>query len=66
VANESLALRVRHFCEELERKGSEEWQVRQADQAVRTYFVNFLKRTDWHSCAQNTVLDASSGRPERA
>ena len=48
-SNEPLADQVRLFCEERERVGGvEEWQARQADQALRLYFVNFLKRTDWH------------------
>lgn len=48
-SNEPLADQVRLFCEELERIGGvEDWQARQADQALRLYFVNFLKRTDWH------------------
>ena len=43
-SDEPLADQVRGFCEELERDGgSEDWQVRQADQALRIYFVNFLK-----------------------
>ena len=47
-ANEPLADQVRRFCEELERQGAcEDWQVRQAEQALRIYFVNFLQRTDW-------------------
>jgi integron integrase len=31
--------------------------VRQADQALRTYFVNFLKRTEWHRRPASTVVD---------
>jgi hypothetical protein len=55
---------VRGFCEELERNGgSEDWQVRQADQALRIYFVNFLKRTDWHRRPASTVVD-ERGRTE--
>ena len=46
-SDEPLADQVRGFCDELDRNGwSEDWQVRQADQALRIYFVNFLKRTD--------------------
>ena len=42
-----LADQVRTFCEELEREGGcEAWQVQQAEQALRIYFVNFLQRTD--------------------
>ena len=46
-SDEPLADQVRRFCEELERDGAcEDWQVRQAEQALRIYFVNFLQRTD--------------------
>ena len=31
--------------------------MRQADQALRIYFVNFLKRTDWHRRPASTVVD---------
>lgn len=38
-----VADQVRRFCEELERNGGcEDWQVRQAEHALRIYFVNFL------------------------
>jgi hypothetical protein len=43
-----LADRVRGFCEDLERTGRPEWQVQQADHALRIYFVTFLHRTDWN------------------
>ena len=57
-SDEPLADQVRGFCEELERTGSlEDWQVRQADQALRIYFVNFLKRTEWHRRPTSTVID---------
>ena len=47
-SNEPLVDQVRRFCEERERHGGiQDWQVRQADQALRVYFVNFLKRNDW-------------------
>lgn len=47
-SNEPLVEQVRLFCDDLERhSGIQDWQVRQADQALRIYFVNFLKRTDW-------------------
>lgn len=47
-SNEPLADQARRFCEELARSGRcQDWQVRQAEQAVRIYFVNFLERTDW-------------------
>jgi len=57
-SDEPLTDQVRTFCEELERNGAtEDWQVRQADQALRIYFVNFLKRTDWDRRPTNTVVD---------
>jgi hypothetical protein len=57
-SDEPLTDQVRGFCEELERNGgSEDWHVRQADQALRIYFVNFLKRTDWHKRPTSTVVD---------
>ncbi|MEO7189467.1 MAG: phage integrase N-terminal SAM-like domain-containing protein [Vicinamibacterales bacterium] len=57
-SDEPLTDQVRGFCEELERNGgSEPWQVRQADQALRIYFVNFLKRTEWHQRPASTVVD---------
>ena len=57
-SDEPLIDQVRGFREELERNGAtENWQVRQADQALRIYFVNFLKRTDWHQRPASTVVD---------
>ena len=48
-SNEPLADQVRRFREELERSGGcQDWQVIQAEQALRIYFVNVLQRTDWH------------------
>ena len=57
-ADEPLADQVRRFCEELEKDGAcQDWQVRQAEQALRIYFVNFLQRADWHRQPASTVLD---------
>lgn len=57
-ANEPLADRVRRFSEDLERDGREDWQVRQAEHALRCYFVSFLQQTDWRSVpAGRTVSD---------
>src|ERR1700710_3129444 len=57
-SDEPLTDQVRGFCEELERNGGiEDWQVRQADQALRMYFVNFFKRTEWHRRPASTVVD---------
>ena len=55
---EPLADQVRAFCEELEQSGDcQDWQVRQAEQALRIYFVNFLQRTDWHQQSSSAVVD---------
>jgi hypothetical protein len=56
--DEPLADQVRRFCEGLERNNVADWQVRQAEQALRLYFLNFLERTDWHRAPTNTVIDA--------
>ena len=57
-SDEPLADQARRFCEELEHNGGcEDWQVRQAEQALRIYFVNFLQRTAWHRRPQSTVVD---------
>ena len=56
-SDEPLADQARRFCEDLERNGRcQEWQVRQAEQALRIYFVNFLQRTDWHRRPASTVV----------
>ena len=61
-SNEPLVEQVAGFCEDLEREGSsQDWQIQQAEQALRLYFVNFLERTDWHRRPQNTVV-AEDGR----
>lgn len=54
---EPLADQVRRFCEDLERQGRDDWQVRQAEQALRIYFINFLRRTDWNRRPQSEVVD---------
>ena len=63
-SNEPLVDQVRQFCEELERNGGiQDWQVRQADQALRIYFVNFLKRTDWQQRLDAVVNDHDKTSP---
>lgn len=58
--DEPLIDRVRRFCEEQERSGRwQDWQLQQAEQAVRIYFVNFLNRTDWQTRPQSSVVDAT-------
>jgi integron integrase len=54
----ALEDRVRRFCEDLEREGVQDWQIRQAEQALRLYFVHFLRRTDWHHAPANPIVDA--------
>ena len=57
-SDEAVADQVRHFCDDLERAGGVlDWQVRQAEQALRIYFVNFLDRTDWHRRPASIVAD---------
>lgn len=56
--NAPLADQVRSFCEELERTGRwQDWQVRQAEHALRIYFVSFLNRSDWQRQPQSAVVD---------
>jgi hypothetical protein len=52
-----LADQVRRFCEDLERSGCQDWQVGQAEHALRIYFVHFLERTDWHRAPASSVVD---------
>ena len=54
---ERPADQVRRFCEDLERLGLQDWQVRQAEHALRIYFVNFLHRTDWHTQPPSAIVD---------
>ena len=57
-SDEPLADQVRGFCEELETSaGCQDWQVRQAEQALRIYLVNFLQRTDWHRRSGSPIVD---------
>ena len=58
-SNEPLADQVRRFREELEwSSGCQDWQVIQAEQALRIHFVNVLQRTDWHRRpGSSTVVD---------
>ena len=38
-------------------RGRQDWQVQQAEQALRIYFLNFLNRTDWHRQPASPVVD---------
>ena len=54
-----LADQVRSFCDDLERTGRcQDWQVRQAEEALQIYFVRFLGRTDWRHVASSVAVDA--------
>jgi hypothetical protein len=56
-SDEALEDRVRRFSEDLEREGRQDWQVRQAEHAVRIYFVKFLRRTDWYRPPATATVD---------
>lgn len=43
----SLQERVQEFLERMRQSGSEDWQVRQAETAIRIYFANSRQNTDW-------------------
>lgn len=58
-SDEPIMDQVRRFCEDLEQtRHAEDWQVRQAEQALRIYFLNFLKRTDWHRSPSSAAVGA--------
>lgn len=60
--DEPLADQVRRFCDGLASdNGVQDWQVRQAEQALRIYFVNFLKESDWHRRPCGAVVDTEGG-----
>jgi hypothetical protein len=61
--NEPLVDRARRFCEDLQRDGVADWHVRQAEQALRLYFLNFLDRTDWRRVPASTVIDGRTDIP---
>ena len=43
---------------DLERRGRcQDWQVRQAEQALRIYFINFLNRPEWQRQPASGVVD---------
>jgi hypothetical protein len=57
-SSEPLADQVRRFCDELNALGTyADWQIHQAEDALRIYFVNFLHRTDWHRQPRSTLVD---------
>jgi integron integrase len=46
-STDPLADQVRRFCEDLERENCQDWQVRQAEHALRIYWLNFRQSRDW-------------------
>jgi integron integrase len=42
-----LGDQVQRFCDDLERDGCQDWQIRQAEQALRIYWLNFRRTPDW-------------------
>jgi integron integrase len=62
-AGESLEDRVRRFLDRLEADAKiTDWQVAQARQAVRLYFVNFKKVTNWRQAERVAMLRDAEGR----
>ena len=58
----NLAERVDAFVEQVRSwDGIKDWQVTQADQALRLYFHNFKKDVDWLSARKAVVNDAQGG-----
>jgi hypothetical protein len=60
-ARDPLGDQVRSFCEDLEREGCQDWQVRQAEQALRIYWLNFRRTADW---VRRPASALESGRVE--
>jgi len=58
-SNEPVVDQIRRFCEQLERDGCQDWQVRQADHALRIYFINFLRmdQTGWQKPSAGDAPD---------
>ncbi len=56
--DEPIADQARRFCDNLARSGTvADWQVRQAEQALRLYFVSFLERADWRLRPPAGIVD---------
>lgn len=55
----SIAERLDQFRERLERAACwQDWQLLQAERAIRVYFVNYLNQTDWNKRPDSEVWDA--------
>ena len=61
--DEALEDRVQRFVERLEASDKiTDWQVRQAEQAIRLYYMNFLKVTDWKGASDECLIRDEGGR----
>ena len=57
-----LADRIRRFCEDLARDGrTQDWQVRQAEDALRIYFIRLMERTDWSQHSAHPAVSQDDG-----
>lgn len=62
-AGEALEDRVQRFRERLEANEKiADWQVAQAEQAIRLYFVNFRQTTNWRQPARVAKIRSEDGR----
>ena len=53
---------MRIFLEELSQSGRyQEWQILQAEKAIRLYFAHFLKDSIWHSAQEPRVSVSATG-----
>ena len=60
-ASRSLQDRLMGFLEGLRKEGREDWQVDQADRALRLYFHNFQNQTKWQASGTAKVQPAADG-----
>jgi len=60
----SIEDRIAGFIEILRKGSSEEWQIEQAQTAIRMYLVNFLNQTDWRPQNPRVVIN-SKGQVDR-
>ncbi len=60
----SIEDRIAGFIEILRKGSSEDWQIEQAQTAIRMYLVNFLNQTDWRPQNPRVVIN-SNGQVDR-
>ncbi|MDD2235645.1 MAG: integron integrase, partial [Kiritimatiellae bacterium] len=67
VTDQSLEDRLQGFLEQLEAGGKvTDWQLRQAEQSIRLYYVNFRKVTDWGGAKDGGLIRDEEGRVDEA